>query len=734
MKDHTTENLSFTMDEIQPRLLDHTNQGIIGKPLNRTDGPLKVSGQAPYAADILPDGCLHGVLVRATIARGTITQVDLRSLDGIEGIRDVIRDPRMIRNPAQGAMGKAPVQTGDDVHYHGQPIALVVADTFEAARDGAQRLVVHYQTEDGVPVTPDSALVDPVDPDTAGEEFGATFGRAPVRVDRDYTTPSHAGAAMEPHAAVADWTGNQLTLRGALQMIAFNKQELADSLGISADRLRILSPYIGGGFGSKLGIGPEAVAASIASQKLGRPVRVVMTRQGVFDSVLRRSETRQRVRLGATRDGRITALSHDDQVSNIDREAFSEPVSQASQFLYGADALSFCQKVARPAMTPAGSVRAPGEAVGMLALEVAMDELAEALDMDPVELRIKNIPERHPMTGQAYSVRRLADCLRTGAEKFGWDQRGPARSRRDGDWLIGMGVASAARASALAESSARITLKSDGAIVETDMTDIGTGTYTILGQIAAEMLGLRMDQVEVRLGDSDLPPAAGSGGSVGANSAGSAVFMAAKQLRADLARRLNCDVDDLALAEGCATAGADTRPLSEVIDAPMVAEARVQAGSLAEDFFSAGFGAHFAEVAVNEWTGEVRVRRMLGVMAMGRVLNEKTARSQAIGGMVWGVGSALTEEMQNDPCDGHVVTRDLANYHVASHADIPRAMEVHFHEERDDQANPIQTKGVGELGISGAGAAVLNAITHATGARVRDFPALPDRVIAAMEA
>ncbi|QQA44345.1 xanthine dehydrogenase family protein molybdopterin-binding subunit [Pelagovum pacificum] len=721
----------FTMDEPQPRLLDETGQGVIGTPMDRTDGPKKVSGTAEYSGDHSVEGMAHGVLVRATISRGKVRSMDTDAVKSIEGVIDVITDPRLIRNPAQGMAGEAPVQPGDEVHYHGQPIALVVAESFEAARDGAQRLVVDYEVEEAASApdeTPDTEVSDPV---TAGD-FDAVWSSAEVKVDRNYTTPSQVAAAMEPHAALAEWSGDTVTLRSSLQMIRFNKAELADSLGIDPSKVRILAPFVGGGFGSKLGLGPEAVAAAVAAQKLGRPVRVVMPRQTVFDAILRRSETAQRVRFGAGKDGRITAISHDDRVSNVDGEGFAEPVSQASQFIYGADGLSFTQTLARIAATPTGSVRAPGEAVGMLAFEAGVDELADTLGVDPLQLRLENLPDKHPMDGRDYSTRRLADCLRDGAERFGWSDRGPAGSKRDGDWLIGMGMASAARANMLIQSAARVRLTGDKAIVETDMTDIGTGTYTILAQITAEMLGLRPDQVEVRLGDSDLPGASGSGGSFGASSAGSATFLAARKLREQIAEKLGCSEDDLTLQGGRARGDNHESALSELITEEIVGEASIEAGKTAESHFSAGFGAHFAEVAVNEWTGEVRVRRMLGVMSIGRILNEKTARSQALGGMIWGIGAALTEEMESDRRDGHIVTRDLANYHVPVHADVPGDMQVVFLEERDDWANPIQSKGVGELGISGAGAAVINAIAHATGHRVYDYPCHPDRVLAAM--
>ncbi len=725
MKDH------FTMDSPQPRLLDETKQGVIGTPMDRPDGPLKVSGTAAYTADHNVAGMAHGALVRATITRGKVTGMDRDSVLAIDGVIDVITDARLTRNPAQGMAGSAPVQPGDAVHYHGQPIALVVAENFEAARDAAQRLEVQYETTEAG-VTPDAPMdVETGDPETAGD-FDAAWSSADTKLDRTYTTPSHVSAAMEPHAALAEWDGDKLTLRSALQMVRFNKQELADSLGIDPSQVRILSPYVGGGFGSKLGIGPEAIAAAIAAQKLGRPVRVVMPRQTVFDAVLRRSETSQHVRLGATSDGKITAISHDDRVSNLDDEGFAEPTTQASQFLYAAKGLSFTQTVARIAATPAGSVRAPGEAVGMLAFEAALDELAGTLGVDPLTLRLDNLPKTHPMNDMPYSATRLADCLTDGAERFGWSDRWAPGTRREGDWLIGMGLASAARLNMLIQSSARVRLTGDRAIVETDMTDIGTGTYAILAQITAEMLGLPPAQVEVRLGDSDLPGAAGSGGSFGASSAGSATFLAAKKLRAQIAQRLGCAEDALTLQDGRARGDNQDAALADLVTDEILAEATIESGKTAESHFSAGFGAHYAEVAVNEWTGEVRVRRMLGVIAMGRILNEKTARSQALGGMIWGIGSALTEDMQSDPRDGHVVTRDLANYHVPAHADVPGDMQVVFLDERDDWANPIQTKGIGELGISGAGAAVLNAIAHATGHRVYDYPALPDRVLAAM--
>jgi xanthine dehydrogenase YagR molybdenum-binding subunit len=500
--------------------------------------------------------------------------------------------------------------------------------------------------------------------------------------------------------------------------------------------VRILSPYVGGGFGSKLGISPEAVAAAIAARDLGRPVRVVMTRQQVFGMTTHRSSTRQRMRLAADRDGKLTAIGHEDRVYNLPHESFSEPTAQSTHFLYAGANRRLAQTVARVNRACTGAVRAPGEAVGMLALEGAMDELAEALTLDPIDLRKRNIPDRHPETGMPYSARRFADCMDEGAARFGWQTRNRTPgARREGEWLIGQGMAAAARVNMTSPSQARVTLHHDGsAHVETDMTDIGTGTYAILGQIAAEMLGLPLAKVEVRLGDTDLPPSAGSGGSHGASSAGSSVLIACEALRARLAERLGCDPDALTLKDGVATGANRRAALTDLLEQDGLSEeGHFEPGRTKKESSQAAYGAFFAEVGVNAVTGETRLRRMLGTFAAGRILNEKTARSQCQGGMIWGIGAALTEELVFDLRDGHPVNDDLAEYHLPVNRDCP-PIEVDLLEERDDLACPIQSKGIGELGISGAGAAVLNAIHNATGIRVRDYPATLDRLLPGLPA
>lgn len=726
---------SLTMDAPDQRdLLDQMHQGVIGRPLDRLEGPLKVTGAAPYAHDHLQAGMVYGVLVRATVSKGTLAPIDTQALRGVDGVLGVWSDPRFLRNPAQGTANQAPVQGVDTVSYFGQPVALVVGETFEVARHGALNLRLKLDRE--------QAVVDPEAPDARREvqdgavdqgDLDAAMQEADVSIDQTYRTAGHAAAAMEPHCSIATWDGDALTLYGAYQMLNYNVNELADALGIDASKVRMLSPYVGGGFGSKLGIAPEAVAAAIAAQDLGRPVCVEMSRQQVFESVLSRCETRQRIRLAANRDGRIIGIGHESLVSNLPDESFAEPVPQSTHFLYGGEHRKINLTRAGIHRPPSGSVRAPGEAVGMPALENAMDELAEALGMDPIELRKRNLPERHPEKGIPFSSRKYVECMEEGARLFGWaDRNSSPGSRREGEWLIGHGMAGASRVNVTGEAHVRVRLGVDGtARIECDMTDLGTGTYTVLGQIAGEMLGLEPRQVTVVLGDSKLPKGPGSGGSWGASSTGSAVLLACEALRERLRDTLGCG-DQFVLKDGAAIVGERRIPLAEVLDGTeWVEEGVFKPGETKSHYAQAGYGAYFCEVAVNSVTGETRVRRMLGVYAAGRILNQKTARSQCLGGMTWGIGMALTEALLHDPRDGHVVNRDFAEYHLPVNSDVPQ-LDVVFIDERDNAACPLQSKGIGELGFCGAAGAVLNAIYNATGVRVRDYPATLDKLLAAL--
>ena len=708
--------------------LDHMAQGVLGQPLNRLEGPLKVTGRAAYAAEARPENMAYGVLVQAAIPAGKVLDIG-----DAPGALAVIQDKRMVRYAAQGMDEKGPTSGPDQVEYMGQAIALVVADTFEAARHAAQNIAIRYAPET-VPVIPESVTPElPPKKQSAAGNVDKAMRDAAHTLDQIWHTPSQMSAAMEPHAAIAEWDGNSVTIRAGLQMLSSNRKQMADALGIRESRVRLLAPYVGGGFGSKLGINAEAVAAAIAAKQLGRPVMVAMTRQQVFDLAHRRSETRQRIRLACDADGHLTGIGHDVLVSTLPSSEFTEPVAQATPFTYEAAHRQVVHAVARIHRGSAGSVRAPGEAVGVTVFECAMDELAETIGIDPVDLRLRNIPDVEPTTDRPFSSHKLAEALRDGAQRFGWSARKPKGQRVEGEWCIGMGMAAAVRVNMLVESRARVTLMQDGhAIVETDMTDIGTGTYTILGQLAAEMLGLPPDRVEVRLGDTDFPPASGSGGSFGAASSGNSVYLACEELRTKIAKAMRCDEGDLTLHNGMARAGNVSKPLSDLIKGQIVAEGHLQPGKTEKSHRQATWGSHWAEVAVNRWTGEVRVRRMMGVFACGRVLNEKTARSQCLGGMTFGIGIALTEALEHDPRDGHAVSRDLAEYHIPTHADVP-ALEVHFLPERDAYVGPLQAKGLGELGICGAGAAVLNAIHNACGVRVRQLPATPDKIIAGLE-
>ncbi|MDF1728799.1 MAG: xanthine dehydrogenase family protein molybdopterin-binding subunit [Sulfitobacter sp.] len=727
-------NKIITMDApTEVRRLDQMKQGLVGQPLDRPDGPLKVTGTATYAHEWNLPGSAYGVFARAPFSRGQITSFDRETIEAMPGVLALITDERLLRNPAQGTANEAPVQNPRDVHYFGQPVALVVAETFEQARHAAHCLTMERDEE--------KALTDPEQAETEeGEntsqgDLDRAMSEAHVSVDLTYTTPGHNSAAMEPHCAVATWKGDDLTLYGSYQMLNFNVNELADSLGIDVKHVHMRAPYVGGGFGSKLGIAPESIGAAIASKELDRPVVVALTRQQVFEATMRRSETRQRLRLAADADGRLTGLGHYALVSNLPDEAFSEPVTQSTHFLYAAEHRRMAIDIARIQRTCAGSVRAPGEAVGMPTLENAMDELAERLDMDPVELRRRNLPERHPEEDIPYSSRRYTEAMDEGAKHFGWDKRNRTPGGlREGEWLIGHGMAGASRVNMIGEASARVTLERDDqgrahATVETDMTDIGTGTYAILTQIAGEMLGLPMDRVTTKLGDSALPKGSGSGGSWGASSSGSAVYVACEAVREEISKRLEVGETDLDLQEGEASAGNVKRSLEEVLESgPITAEGTIKPGDTGSDVNQASYGAYFCEVAVNAVTGETRVRRMTGTFGAGRILNKKTATSQCYGGMVWGIGMALTEELAFDARDGHIVNNDLAEYHVPVNLDVPQ-LDVILLEERDDWACPIQSKGIGELGFCGAAGAVVNAIYNATGVRVRDYPATLDKLL-----
>ena len=712
--------------------LDTMKQGVLGKPVSRIEGLAKVTGTAPYAAEYPVENLAEGVLVTATIVRGEVVSIDKDAALAMPGVLAVIDDKCLTTRAAQGTANEAPQQNPRKVDYWGQPIAVIVAESFEQARDAAKHLSVEYREEEGAPLDPSDVEAEEQEDETVDQgDLAHAMASADHAADLEISTEGHASAAMEPHAAIAEWNGDKVTVYASLQMLNYNITELADSLGLDEEKVRLVSRYVGGGFGSKLGVSEEVVAAAIAAKAVGRPVRVVMSRQQVFQCIMRRSETKQRLRLASDGEGRLDGFGHEALVSNLPEEDFAEPVLQSSHFLYGGKNRALKLEVARIHRMTAGSVRAPGEAVGMPALEVAMDVLAEKTGVDPVELRIRNIPDCNPEEDLPFSSHKLAECLQQGAEQFGWDS-GPREPRqtREGEWWVGTGMASAARVHNVGEARARVTLRPDGtAEVRTDMTDIGTGTYTIVAQMVGEMLGLAVDDVLVQLGDTDFPRGSGSGGSWGAASIGSAVYLACRALREKLAQKAGTDESDLALRNGAVEGG---KSLADLLDGQELSEeGHYEPGEIADTHTASGFGAFFAQVRVNRFTGETRVDRMLGAFGFGRVLNAKTARSQCLGGITWSIGAALTEALHFDPRDGHLVNCDLAEYHVPVNRDVPE-VEVLMVEERDPVASPIQAKGIGELGMCGGAGAIANAIYNACGARVLDFPMTPDRVLAAM--
>lgn len=712
---------------------------VVGKPIDRIDGPLKTTGTATYAYehhDVAPNAA-YGYVVGSAIAKGRISAIDVTDAKSAPGVLAIVTAGNA------GQLHKADRNTGKVLagpeidHYH-QAIALVVAETFEQARAAAQRIRVSYVTAKGsfdLAASKASATKPPritAGPsDTAVGDFPGAFAAAPVQLDATYTTPDQAHAMMEPHASIAAWNGDKLTLWTAHQMIDWCVTDMASTLGIAKENVRVISPYIGGGFGGKLFVRADALLAALGARAARRPVKVALTRPLMFNNTTHRPATIQRIRIGATRDGKITAIGHESWSGDLPNGKPDGAVHQTRLLYAGANRLT-TTRIAVLDLPEANAMRAPGEATGMMALEVGIDEMSEKLGLDPIQFRILNdtqVDPEHPE--RPFSQRSLIQCLRVGAERFGWSKRNPQPGKtRDGRWLIGSGVAAAYRGNIVTKSAARVRLDGRGVvIVETDMTDIGTGSYTIIAQTAAETMGLPLDKVVVRLGDSSFPVSAGSGGQWGGNCSTAGVYAACMKLRETVTQKLGLNISNAVFANGTVRSGARTMPLAQAAgEGELVAEDVIDFGELSKQYQQSTFGAHFVEVGVDAATAEIRVRRMLAVCAAGRILNPKTARSQIIGAMTMGVGAALMEELAVDKRRGFFVNHDLAGYEVPVHADIPH-QDVIFLDETDPVSSPMKAKGVGELGICGVAAAVANAIYNATGVRVRDYPITLDKLI-----
>src|SRR5262245_37354444 len=687
---------------------------IIGHPVIRIDGPLKVTGTAPYAYERhnVVTNQAYGYVVGAAIAKGRIARIDTAAVKAAPGVVTVITT--LEYEPAATPFRQtANLFGGAEVaHYH-QAIALVVAETFEEARAAAHLLKVDYEVAPGqydlAAVAPDAPpSADPNEGESAEVfdrvgNFDAAFAAAPVKLDETYTTPDETHAMMEPHASIAAWDGDKVTVWTSQQMVNWAKAALAQTLAIPPEKVRVDSPFIGGGFGGKLYLRADALLAALGAKAAGRPVKVTFQRPLIINNGTHRAATIQRIRLGATPDGRLTAIGHVSISGNL-RGGMPEAGTAPTKLFYAAPNREIYLKLATLDLAEGNDMRAPGEAPGLMALEMAMDEMAEKLGIDPVDFRILNDTQVDPRNPERrFSERHLVECLQTGAERFGWSRRTSVPgAAREGKWLIGMGMAAGFRLNLLTPSAARIRLESGGrATVETDMTDIGTGSYTILAQTAAEMLGVPVERVAVTLGDSAFPVSSGSGGQWGANNSTAGLYAACVKLREAVAVRLGFNAEDAEFAGGKVTSGSRSMSLAEAAkDGPLTGEDGIEYGGLDKEYVQATFAAQFAEVGVDSFTGETRIRRMLAVCDAGRVLNPKTARSQVIGGMTMGVGAALMEALAIDKRYGLFVNHDLGGYEVPVHGDIPH-QDVIFLDYPDDKSDRKSTRlNSSHLGIS----------------------------------
>src|SRR5713101_7219915 len=686
-----------------------------GAPLNRLDGVQKVTGAATYAYEYPVEGATYVFPVQSTIAKGRVSSIDAsaaRALPGVIAVLSHENAPQLA--PLNDA--KLAVFQSDAVAYRGQFVAAVVAETSEMARQAAELVVVGYEEQPhDVELRADRTdlytpqIVNPFyQSDTASGDVEAALAQAPVSLDSVYTTPAEHPNPLEPHTTVAVWNEDSVTLYDANQGPHPIRDTVATAFKLPPERVRVISRYVGGAFGSKVDTHPHVILAVMAAQVARRPVKLALTRQQMYALAGYRSPTIQRVQLGAERDGQLTAIAHDIVEQTATIHEFADPTAVPTRVMYAAPNRRTTHRLARLDVPATAWMRAPGECPGMFALESAMDELAIACGLDPIELRLRNEPAVDPESGRPFSSRGLVACLREGAQRFGWVQRDPQpRARRAGSWLSGTGVAALTYPVHQTPATALVQVDQAGNYrIRIDATDIGTGAWTALTQIAADALEVPPERVQLEIGDSALPRAFVAGGSSGTASWGWAIFNAASALRA----RLHEEYGGIIPAGGLEASGAfDTNPE-------------------AQQFSMHAFGAQFAEVRVHVTTGEVRVTRLLGDFAAGRIINPKTARSQLLGAMTMGLSMALHEASVLDPRFGDYVNHDFAAYHIATNADVG-TIDVTWIDEEDLHVNPMGAKGIGEIGIVGTAAAIANAVYHATGIRVRDLPITLDKLL-----
>jgi xanthine dehydrogenase YagR molybdenum-binding subunit len=732
----------------------------IGQPLTRRDGILKVTGGARYAADNHPPGMLHAVLAVSSIARGRVTFLDVPAAKAHPGVVEVMtpankpplaQDPDAKENPF---MFRLDLLQNDHVRYANQPIAVVIAETLEAATEGAALLSPRYETEPARTgldagesfIPPGVGVGSPAEMHRGDVEAGLAV--ASRRIDATYETAAQYHNAMEPHAIVTAWDGDSLSIDTPSQGLAMGQGRVAGLFGIPPENIHIRSPFLGGGFGSKgLMSGPQ-VLGIMAARLVGRPVKLVLRREQMFGPVGHRAPTRQRVRMGADRDGALTAIDHHTKTASSTFDDFFEPASDVSHTLYASPAIATSHEAVRLDTGTPLFMRAPGEATGSIALESAIDEMAQACGMDPLAFRLKNYAEVEPISGKPFSSKALRDCYARGAERFGWARRplAPRQMRDEAGLLVGWGMGTATFPAMMFQAQARAVIRNDGTgVMEIGAHDMGQGAWTSLAQIAADGLGLDIDQVEFRSGTSDLPDAGIAGGSAHTATAGMAIHSAGADVIARLA--------DLAMGDersplfGAGNAGAiahrgrlfrrddenRSESYAEILVRAGLTEIEGRGKSAADPAAQSSYAMHahgavFAEVKVDPELGQIRATRLVGAFAAGRVINPRLVRSQYYGGMIWGVSFALHEQAIMDPRSGRPMNPNLAEYHVPVNADVP-SLEAILVEENDPYVNALGIKGVGEIGITGTAGGVANAVWHATGIRVRQFPITLDRLI-----
>jgi xanthine dehydrogenase YagR molybdenum-binding subunit len=734
-----------------PAYLRHGSS--IGQPLTRRDGVLKVTGQARYAADNHPPGMLHAVLAVSTIARGRVTFLDVEAAKAHPGVVDVMtpanrpplaEDPDAKTNPF---MFRLDLLQNDGVRYANQSIAVVIADTLEAATEGAALLSPRYDAQparvglDAGPsfVPPAVGVGNPSQMQRGDVEAG--LAAASTRVEATYETPAQYHNAMEPHAIVAAWDGDTLSIDTPSQGLAMAQGRIAGLFGIAAENIHIRSPFLGGGFGSKGFISGPQLLGILAARLVGRPVKLVLRREHMYGPVGHRAPTRQRIRIGTDEHGLLTALDHHAKTVSSSFDDFFEPAADASHTLYASPNIATSHEAVRIDTGTPLFMRAPGEATGSIALESAIDEAAWACGIDPLTFRLKNYAEVEPISGKPFSSKALRECYAQGAERFGWSKRplAPRALRDDAGLLVGWGMGTATFPALMFQAEARAVLRSDGSgLMETGAHDMGQGAWTAFAQIAADGLGLDLEELEFKAGTSDLPDAGIAGGSAHTATAGMAIHNAGAAVIAKLADLATGD--ELSPLFGAGNAGVVARggrlfrrddesrseSYGDILKRAGLAEVEARGQGAADPAAQASYAMHahgavFAEVKVDPQLGQIRVTRLVGAFAAGRIINPRLVRSQLYGGMIWGVSFALHEQAVTDHRSGRILNANLAEYHIPVNADVP-SLEALLIDEHDPHVNALGIKGVGEIGITGSAGAVANAVWHATGIRVRQFP------------